>query len=244
MSVFQVIKSLFQAKSPSQPAGPTAFDTPEGDIDAPITLFSPRLAEGFLSIEEESRKFLEHYGDFTTFFYRPCFDRFLRKEVLLFREPEGKNLAFLDEDHWARKHPFNFPGPFYSGESDTCGMGVEQAPENVMNDADCCEYVFKQPTSYYELLRVLDAAAVEVFDSYSSNGNEYWTYELCKNWWRNKEQLLNNLASAEVAEMNNGQAQLYIAYLNGPAETDLRRYCYFLENGQYPQENSIALPEL
>jgi hypothetical protein len=47
-----------------------------------------------------------------------------------------------------------------------------------------------------------------------------------------------------VVEMNQGQAQHYIDYLNGEAEMDLRRYCYFLENGIYPLNEQAILPEL
>lgn len=181
MNIFQVIKSLFKTQSQSKSASALAFDDSEFGHDTQMALFTVYSTEHPTGTEEESKKLLEHFGDFYTFLYLPDFDKFIRKEVLLFREPTGQHLAFLDKDHWTEKHPFNFPGPFYSGTSDTCGTGVREVPENVMNDANCCEYVFKQPTNYHELLYVLDAAAVEVFDSYSSNGNNYWTYELCKN---------------------------------------------------------------
>ena len=67
-----------------------------------------------------------------------------------------------------------------------------EAPDNDIIDANGCEYVFKQPADYYEFLCVLNAA-VEVFDSYSSNGNEYWTYAACKEWWRDRTSLLHQL---------------------------------------------------
>ena len=82
--------------------------------------------------EADSLRLSTHYGDFAAFFYRPDFDLFLRQEVLPFQQPTTDYLAFLDNDHWGAKNPFNFPGPFYSGESDTCGTGLDQAPANVM----------------------------------------------------------------------------------------------------------------
>ncbi|MGI4873951.1 MAG: hypothetical protein ACRYFX_22555 [Janthinobacterium lividum] len=209
-----------------------------------MATYHARLAEDFKQAEVASQEFEQHYGEFTSFFYRPGFDLFLRKQVLLFWEPSLKDKTFLDTNHWSEKHPFNFPGPFYTGESDTCGTGIAQAPVNVANDMHCCEYIFKQPTSYYELLCVLNAAAVEVFDSYSSNGNDYWTYASCKQWWRNRDGLLRHLTRKEVIDTNDGQAQLYLDYLNGEAEMDLRRYCYFLEHGLYPLKDHTTLPEL
>ena len=244
MNIIRAIKSLFKRQRPLASFETPAFDDPAFDINAYMAPFAARLTEHFVNAEADSKKLLKRYGEFTAFSFRIDFDHFLRKEVLLFREPISQYVSFLNEDHWAEKHPFNFPGPFYSGASETCGTGVCQAPDNVLNDADCCEFVFKQPTNYYELLCVLDAAAVEVFDSYSSNGNHHWTYELCREWWGNKAQLLEYLTNEEVVKMNNGQAQLYIDYLNGAAETDLQRYCYFLEYGSFPQQNNIILPKL
>lgn len=206
--------------------------------------FNARLAEDFKQAEVASQQFEQQYGEFPGFFHRLDFDLFLRKQVLLFWEPDTENKNFLDHNHWSKKHLFNFPGPLYTGESDTCGTGIAQAPANVANDAYCCEYIFKQPTSYYELLCVINAAAVEVFDSYSSNGNDYWTYDSCKQWWRNRAELLRDLTRKEVIDMNDGQTKYYVDYLNGEAEMDLRRYCYFLEMGAYPPSTQTILPEL
>jgi len=244
MNIKQILSSLFRNKAPRLPPSATAFTDPLSDSTAYRAPFAADLAEHFAQSERDSKKFLEQYGDFTTFLHRPNFDQFLRKEVLFFRNPSTQHLAFLDNDHWQEKHPFNFPGPFYSGASDSCGTGQCQAPGNVMHDAYCQEYVFRQPTTYFEFLGVVDAAAVEVLDSYSSNGNDRWTYPECKTWWRNRALLLSSLTKEELVEMNSGQAQLYIDYLNGEAEMDLRRYCYFLENGVYPTTATVVLPEL
>ncbi|WP_315817874.1 hypothetical protein [Paraflavitalea speifideaquila] len=83
---------------------------------------------------------------------------------------------------------------------------------------------------------MIDAAAVEVLDSYSCNGNNYWTYQKCKEWWEQKPRLLANLDNKDDIQ--------YIDYLNGPTETDLRKYCYFLENGVYPTDETKSLTEL
>jgi hypothetical protein len=244
MGMLAVLRALFQPPSSAPTTHASAVQEPAFDVDAYMARFNARLIEEFKQATTASAQFEQHYGEFTNFLYQADFDLFLRKKVLFFWEPGEGNKAFLDHSHWAKKHPFNFPGPFYTGESDTCGTGAAYAPTNVANDAHCCEYVFKQPTSYYELLCILNSAAVEVFDSYSSNGNDYWTVEACKHWWRNRAGLLQDLTTEAVMQMNDGQAQDYLDYLKGGAERDLRRYCYFLEEGVYPPNDQTILPEL
>jgi hypothetical protein len=90
----------------------------------------------------------------------------------------------------------------------------------------------------------VNAAAVEVQDSYSCNGNDHWTTEACRRWWHNRGPLLRTLQEANFVKRNEGQAQRYFNYLQGAAEMDLQRYCYFLETGQYPVAEGTALPEL
>lgn len=182
--------------------------------------------------------------DFYAFLYRPHVGRIIRGGLLPFLDAPKEYNGFLDKDHWFEKHPFNFPGPFYTGQSDSCGTGDIEAPDNVMYDSDVYEYIFKQPGSYEELLRVFDAAAVEVFDSYACNGNDYWTYSLCYEWWQGKNKLIAQLNTPEVKKRNGDRVQLYIDYLGSDAEMDLRRYCFFLENGFYPTDNNILLPDL
>lgn len=211
---------------------------------AQLAAYKVRMAAGFERARMESERFLRHYGEFTAFFYRPDFDLFLRKEVLDFWGPDEVTNTFLNESHWLHKHPFNFPGPFYAGDSDSCGTGPAEAPENIILDSEGREYVFRQPARYYELLCVLSAAAVEVFDSYSADGNDHWTYQACREWWRNRPQLLHELRRPDVIRANEGQAQRYAEYLRGAAELDLRRYCYLLENGTYPPNAHTALPAL
>ncbi len=250
MSILQAIKDLFTAKVSVAPPAQAAqesvacldayWTSPAGIVRQYLALVKDDLAQA----EADSLRLAAHYGDFADFFYRADFDLFLRREVLPFQQPTTVHLGFLDKDHWGAKNPFNFPGPFYSGESDTCGTGPDQAPANIMLDADGCEFVFRQPATYYEVLCVVNAAAVEVLDSYSSNGNDHWTTEACRNWWHNRGRLLRALQGEEIIKRNEGQARLYFDYLQGAAEMDLRRYCYFLETGHYPVAEGSALPAL
>jgi hypothetical protein len=203
------------------------------------------IASHLQNVEDKYPKIELAYGkDFNSFLYRPDIDLVIKLEVIQLLGFAKKNRDFLDHDHWLKIHPFNFPGPFYTGESDTCGTGDSEAPGNVMYDSYCCEYVFKQPKTYAEFLCVIDAAAVEVFDSYSCNGNAHWTIELCKKWWGQKTYLVEQLNHPEVKKMNGGREQLYINYLSSEAELDLRRYCYFLDNGRYTANDNAILPDL
>lgn len=250
MSIVQVIKDFLTRKAPVLPSPQAAkelasnldtyWTSPEGVVRQYLALVKDDLAQA----QADSLRLSAQYGDFTAFFYRADFDLFLRQEVLPFQQPTTAYLAFLDHDHWGAKNRFNFPGPFYAGESDTCGTGLDQAPTNVMLDADGCEFVFKQPATHYELLCVVNAAAVEVLDSYSANGNDHWTTETCRSWWHNRGPLLRALQGEKIVKRNEGQAQLYFDYLQGAAEMDLRRYCYFLEAGHYPATERTALPAL
>jgi len=38
---------------------------------------------------------------------------------------------------WNEIGKLNFPGPFYTGETDTCGTGMVEAPNNIIVDEDC-----------------------------------------------------------------------------------------------------------
>lgn len=259
INIVKAIKAIFNrsARSSSLIADtPAKIDPPRSPasskIDAPLVIpLSIQLdqyayiAKHQKVVEEKALKLIDIYrSDFNTFFYRPEIGEIIRKELLPVLEPFESSRYCLDNDHWLEKHPFNFPGPFYTGESDTCATGHVEAPENVLYDSYTQEYIFKQPQSFVELVSVIDAAAVEVFDSYSCNGNSYWTYEKCKQWWKNKPQLLELLKEPEIAAVNAGREQLYIDYLNTTAETDLRRYCFFLENGYYPGSENTNLPSL
>jgi hypothetical protein len=226
MSIFKKIKSFFNNTDHAIPSQSSSDEEEE------------YIAKHLNEIELESLKFTQRYGNnFEAFFYRPDFAQFLRKDVLEFRNPNYEHNNFLDNNHWEMKHPFNFPGAFYSGESDTCGTGIREAPNNVVNDRYALEFIFKQPRTFMEFLCVLDAAAVEVLDSYSCNGNDHWTYEKCKDWWKSKPILLGEFKK-------NAKGKKYVEYLNSSAESDLRHYCYFLDNGFYPQNKKINLPSL
>jgi hypothetical protein len=145
---------------------------------------------------------------------------------------------------WSVKGELNFPGPFYTGESDTCGTGIIESPNNVIFDENCMEHVMIQPRTKVELLQLWNAGAVEVFGSYYCDGNKYWTVQLVRIWWSNRNEILDHLKNEKLIKMNCNQEKRYRHYLENYAELDLRKYCFFIENGFYPTNEKLPEVEL
>jgi hypothetical protein len=244
MRLYEILRAAFSWSEKTLP--PLLIEplpTPEYDLENDKVRII-YLAQNLIEVEKAASLLIERYGsDFNAFFYRPELTDFIRKEAVLCRYPDSQHNNFLDISHWPTIHSLNFPGPFYSGESDTCETGPYEAPDNVLRDNHAMEYVFRQPQNFIEFVSIVDAAAIEVFDSYSCDGNDHWTYQLCREWWQGKNVLIRRLHTPAFQEYNGNRVRLYIDYLNGAAETDLRRYCYFLENGRYPTA-ADSLPPL
>lgn len=245
MRFFELLRAAFNhpKKSPPAPVVEHTHSTEDASVSEPAPANDERRIH--ITTTQKIDLLIKRYGpEFTAFLYRPHTAQFIREEVLLFINPPSQYNGFLDNSHWSEKHYLNFPGPFYTGDSDTCGTGDQEAPDNVLYDGPHVqEYIFRQPQSFAEFLCVLDAAAVEVLDSYSCDGNDHWTYLLCQEWWRGKAEIIRRLNTPAFRETNGNRVQLYIDYLDGAAETDLRKYCYFLENGRYPTATE-PLPSL
>ena len=123
MAVFSRLKAFFR-----KPVAPERASIYHPDAQHFRIQHAAYLVQKAAVIAQKPKSLAEHYGDFHTFLHRPSFDKFVRKEFLPAWKPDNPHLQFLDHDHWLNKHPFNFPGPFYTGESDTCGTGICQAP--------------------------------------------------------------------------------------------------------------------
>lgn len=140
---------------------------------------------------------------------------------------------------WELKGKLNFPGPFYTGESDTCGTGICESPNNIIFDENCMEYVMIQPRTKIELLQLWNAGNIEVFGAYYCDGNKHWTVQSVKDWWKNRNEIFEHLKNKELIKINCNQEKRYRSYLENEAEIDLKKYCYFLENGIYPKNQQI-----
>jgi len=145
----------------------------------------------------------------------------------------------------------NTPGPFYGAETDTCGTGPIEAPDNVLLDPSGQEFVFIQPRSSAELQAVVMAASVDPFVGYGADGNMRWTRALVREWWFRRHQLLEELAlalrqharSSKPDEHYRRALESSAHFLAHEAEPYARHYLYWLENGR-PALERDALPTL
>lgn len=144
------------------------------------------------------------------------------------------------------KSRFNFPGPFYTGYTDNCGIGQLEAPATILYDENGHEHIFRQPHTTQQLIQLLVAAHIDPFEAYAMDGNDHWTLDLIKEWWNNKSALIAELSTENmIRNQNKKQAQDYIDYLNGEALLDLRKYAFFLLHKKYPFiEELNELPEI
>ncbi|KXX66739.1 hypothetical protein [Flammeovirga sp. SJP92] len=84
----------------------------------------------------------------------------------------------IEEIFW-----LNTPGPIYTTQTDNCGTGQPEAPNNVGGDESYYEFIFKQPLNTIELNEIKNVANVDPFGGYYFDGNDYWTNERIINWW-------------------------------------------------------------
>lgn len=145
----------------------------------------------------------------------------------------------------------NTPGPFYGAETDTCGTGPIEAPDNVLLDPSFQEFIIIQPRTPTELQAVVMAARVEPFEGYGADGNKHWTTALVREWWSQRHRLMEELANALRQHARSSQPdephrlalERAAHFLAHEAEPYARQYVYLIENGR-PATASDALPTL
>lgn len=201
-----------------------------------------RILHQMEAVEKEAAILKERHGpDFNSFFHCHMAFNIIKCEIMFALYPDHVS-EIHTYNHWHEKHVLNFPGPIYTEVTDNGGAG-ECAPENIMVDQEGCEYVFRQPRNYTQLVAVVLAAGLDPLNAYGSDGNKHWNYELVKSWWQNRAEWISQLMDPLVIKHNGADiVQLYIDYLNSDAELDLRRYCFFLLNNYYPAEDNMDLP--
>ncbi|MGW6708616.1 hypothetical protein ACWGDE_27505 [Streptomyces sp. NPDC054956] len=161
----------------------------------------------------------------------------------------------LFQGRWEKRLWLNVPGPFYTGETDTCWTGRLNAPDNVMYAASSehgLEYVFRQPRDPQEVRRMVDAADEEPFQEYACDGDLWWTPAAVRSWWADRGRVEEHLAAtlAEYAGSVHRSdrdaaagAWHFRGYLADGLAGDLRAYLFRLEEGRYPVAGE-RLPEL
>ncbi|MFB7718499.1 ferredoxin [Nocardia sp. NPDC056100] len=155
------------------------------------------------------------------------------------------NDSLYHGDRWADRHWMNVPGPFYTGQTDTCWTGRIHAPRNVLYGGGYYnEFVYRQPKSPAEVEGLLAAAADDPFDGYASDGDSRWTPAAVRAWWSGRDKVTEHLRQllaeytkagdiAQRVEAAEGVRD-FLTYLATNLETDLREYVFRLENDRYP----------
>lgn len=157
-------------------------------------------------------------------------------------------------DKWQDRHWLNVPGPFYTGQTDTCWTGRIYAPRNVLYGGEHYnEFVYRQPKSPSEVESLLEAADADPFDGYACDGDSRWTAEAVRAWWSGRGEVTEHLAQLLAEYTSEGAPSQsadpaegvrdFLTYLATDLATDLRQYVFRLENGLYPADDD-ALPHL
>jgi hypothetical protein len=156
-------------------------------------------------------------------------------------------------DSWADLSPLNVPGPFYTGITDNCWTGRLHAPHNVVYAGEYfAEHVFRQPRDADEVAALVEAAEADPLIGYGCDGDDRWTSEAVRRWWRDRQSVLDTVtttleildaeARSDFAEAAGGLRE-FLGYLEAGLETDLRAYLFRLAAGRYPGSGE-QLPEL
>lgn len=95
----------------------------------------------------------------------------------------------------------NTPGPIYTTQTDNCGTGQPEAPNNVGGDENYYEFIFKQPINRVELNEIKNAADVDPFGGYYFDGNDYWTNERIITWWSRIDTVIEYMINRYAEEL-------------------------------------------
>lgn len=154
---------------------------------------------------------------------------------------------------WAEKHWLNVPGPFYTGETDTCWTGRLSAPRNILYGGEHRnEFVYRQPKTLAEVEGVIEAVNADPLDGYADDGDTRWTPEAVRAWWKQRAEIEKHIKTLIEEWTADGRSSAldaaqggrdFLAYLAGELETDLRSYVFRLEHGRYPEAGD-QLPRL
>ncbi|MFE2550029.1 ferredoxin [Streptomyces sp. NPDC059355] len=156
-------------------------------------------------------------------------------------------------DVWGERNWRNVPGPFYGAATDTCRVGRGVAPGHVLYDDEYGqEFVYRQPRTPEETYRVMAAAWQDLMAGFQRDGDEHWTPELVREWWRDRGRvrewavgLDREWSVSERAEEREaaGGARAYVAHIDGDLGDRLRGYLFWLQEAR-PARPGEGLPGL
>jgi hypothetical protein len=146
----------------------------------------------------------------------------------------------------------NVPGPFWTGETDTCWTGRLNAPHHVLYGDEFTEFVYRQPRTPTELAALAAAAWEDPFGGYGCDGDDRWTPETVRTWWRERNRVVQYVEqqhqqwnASDRTEEQEAAAGLrdFASYLAGPLDADLRIYLFWLMERRSPNSGD-RLPSL
>lgn len=160
---------------------------------------------------------------------------------------------------WEDRLWLNVPGPVYGAQTDNCATGRLEAPRHIHYGGEYfTEYVYRQPRTPDEVRDVRSAIEADPMDGYAWDGDQRWTPELVREWWRDRERILEYLRD-QVHEWERYDRWIpnqravegaldFAAYIaggtdSGSLETDLQIYLYWLQEHRSPTP-ADRLPEL
>jgi hypothetical protein len=184
---------------------------------------------------------------------------------------EGLNqpVERLFTGRWEQRNWRNVPGPFYAGETDSLAIGRLAAPGHVCYDDDLgggfgFEFIYRQPVNARETEAVVEACQIELYSGYNWDGDDHWTTEAVREWWRNQGRV-REWAVAIAADWGadthphwgyNADPKYlghyhdaaqghrdFIAYLDDGLEAYLRGYLFWLDQRREPRARE-PLPDL
>lgn len=159
-------------------------------------------------------------------------------------------------------HWMNTPGTIYCGATDNCGTGPDDAPDNVLLDAQSYQVIYKQPSSIYELEMVIDAAEDDPFGGYGADGNLHWNYKNIKEWWNNRGKLIEEVSKLHKIHARGNESHMsvftswqdidasfyessellywrWLCYIAQGMYEYLQQYAFFLDNGKIASVSDI-----
>jgi len=153
---------------------------------------------------------------------------------------------------WKDHRWMNTPGPFYTGQADFVLMGPTCSPDYVALDDEMVDIVFLQPITIVDFDAVMEAADCDPFGGYACDGNEHWTVEALREWWRRVPEIREHITTHLLVPgwyshprdpLVNRVGAAWLRFLDEDAMAWGREYSFFLDSARWPEEDE-ALPDL